>query len=71
VRFPALFSKETPVPEDARADNPGVSFFTGLRMALLMLAPRAGKSLRQRLMRLIRREGLVGVARRLRGSHSG
>jgi|KBSSwiStaDraftv2_1062776.scaffolds.fasta_scaffold24233_3 hypothetical protein len=71
VRFPALFSKEAPVPEDARADNPGVSFFAGLRMALLMLAPRAGKSLRQRLMRLIRREGLGGVARRLRGSHSG
>jgi len=35
-------------------------------MFLLLLAPRAGRLLRARLFALVRREGLGGVARRLR-----
>jgi hypothetical protein len=38
-----------------------------LRLALLMLAPRAGKLLRERVLRVLRREGLGGIARRIRG----
>lgn len=71
LRFPALFAKDAPTPQDARAERPGISLGVGLRMLALMFAPRAGRSLRQRLMRLIRREGLGGVARRLRGQHGG
>ena len=69
LRFPALFAKDSPKPEDVRAEQPGISLGVGLRMFALLFAPRAGRSLRQRLMRLLRREGLGGVARRLRGSH--
>jgi hypothetical protein len=69
LRFPALFAKDSPRPEDVRAERPGISFGVGLRMLALMFAPRAGRSLRQRLVRLLRREGLGGVARRLRGNH--
>jgi hypothetical protein len=69
LRFPALFAKDSPKPEDVRAERPGISLGVGLRMLGLMFAPRAGRSLRQRFMRLLRREGLGGVARRLRGNH--
>lgn len=37
-----------------------------LRLAALALAPRAGRSLRQRVLRILRAEGLHGVLRRLR-----
>ena len=69
LRFPALFASDSPRPEDVRAERPGISLGVGLRMLALMFAPRAGRSLRQRLVRLLRREGLGGVARRLRGNH--
>lgn len=37
-----------------------------LRLAALALAPRAGRSLRQRVLRILRVEGLSGIVRRLR-----
>jgi hypothetical protein len=67
LRFPQLFGKPNPQPEDARVERPGIAPRVGLRMLLLLLAPRAGKDLRARLGRLLKREGLRGVARRLRG----
>jgi hypothetical protein len=66
VRFPQLFAGDAK-PEDVRAQPPGISLGVALRMLLLLFAPRAGKELRARLGRLLKREGLGGVARRLRG----
>jgi hypothetical protein len=37
-----------------------------LRLAALALAPRAGRSLRQRILRILRAEGVQGIVRRLR-----
>jgi hypothetical protein len=72
VRFPALFSKEAPVPEDARADNPGISFFAGLRMATAVARPaRRKRACASASCASSGARGLGGVARRLRGSHSG
>ena len=66
VRFPHFFSKDggsaafAPPPGYA-----GVSPRMALRLGLLMFTPRTGKPLRQRLVRLIRREGMAGIRRRL------
>jgi hypothetical protein len=38
-----------------------------IKLGLLMFAPKAGRSLRERLVRLLKREGLGGIARRLWG----
>ncbi len=71
VRFPGLFAKDAPLPQDVRAQDPGISLLVGLRLVVLLFAPRGGQSLRARLRRLWKREGLGGVARRLRGSPGG
>ena len=66
IRFPEFFGKDPrPAPF---ASAPGVPRGMALRLGLLMLAPRAGRALRQRLVRLLRREGIGGVTRRLRGN---
>jgi len=67
VRFPDFFAKDGGPARYAPAPGhgpirPGVA----LKLALLMFAPRHGRLLRQRLVRLLRREGLAGIARRLR-----
>ena len=71
VRFPQFFSKSG----GAAAFSPGpgrsgVSAAMIARLVLLMISPKGGRSLRSRLVRLLRREGLGGVARRLWG-HQG
>jgi hypothetical protein len=71
IRFPGLFAKDASLPQDVRAPGPGVSLVVGLRLLVLLFAPRAGKSLRARLLRLLKREGLAGVAHRLRSSPGG
>jgi hypothetical protein len=38
-----------------------------VKLGLLMFAPKAGKSLRARLVGLLKREGVGGIARRLWG----
>ena len=70
VRFPQLFKNDAPRLEDLRVERPGISLGVAARMFLLLFAPRAGAALRARLARLLKREGLGGVARRLRG-HAG
>lgn len=68
VRFPQFFTKDggsaryAPWPR-----HEPVSFPMAMKLALLLFAPKAGKSLRVRLVRLIRREGMGGIARRLWG----
>jgi hypothetical protein len=44
-----------------------VSFPATLRLVLLLLSPRSGKALRARCARVLRSEGLGGMARRLQG----
>ena len=66
LRFPNLFSKPNPHPQDARAESAGIAPRVGIRMLALMLAPRRGRELRARLARLFKREGFGGIARRLR-----
>lgn len=72
IRFPQFFgahSEEAP-PLPAR---PRARFTLGMALKLLALAflPRAGRPLRQRLVRLLKTEGFGGITRRLRGHQAG
>jgi hypothetical protein len=68
LRHPQLFS-EHPDFDAVRSSTLQyrVSLGTMLRLSRLMMSPRAGKPLRDRLYRMLRREGLRGLARRLPG----
>jgi len=69
VRFPQFFAKDGRSARFAPAPgHSAVGPATALKLAALMFAPRAGRSLRERLVRLLRREGLAGIARRIRRS---
>jgi hypothetical protein len=69
VRYPHFFAKDggsammSPPPRHS-----GLSPLMAVKLFLLMFTPRTGKSLRQRLVRVLRREGLGGIARRLRSA---
>ncbi|HSN20920.1 MAG TPA: glycosyl transferase [Usitatibacter sp.] len=68
LRFPQFFGKDggsakfAPYP----GGRTSVSPLAAVKLGLLMFAPRGGRSLRERLFRLLRREGLAGIARRIR-----
>lgn len=68
VRFPQFFSKGggsagfAPPPSHS-----GIPPAMALKLFALMFAPRSGKPLRTRLVNLLRREGVGGIARRLKG----
>jgi hypothetical protein len=68
LRFPALFDSAEPRPQDVRERRPGIARGAFFRMLALLFAPRAGRELRARVARLVRREGIGGVARRLRST---
>jgi hypothetical protein len=72
IRFPQFFGKTAgeapPLPSRPRAR---VTFTMGLKLFVLLFAPRAGRPLRERLVRTLKTEGVGGITRRLRGSHSG
>jgi hypothetical protein len=72
IRFPQFFGRSPaeapPVPSRPRAR---VTFVMAVKLLALMFAPRAGRPLRQRLVRTLKAEGLGGITRRLRGSHPG
>lgn len=59
------------VSRSAGGERGPMSLPVALRLFGLLLAPRSGKELRARLVRLLRREGLTGVVRRLRGNAGG
>lgn len=67
LRFPQFFTKDG---DSAKlAPWPGqqsVAPLAAVKLGLLMFAPRRGRSLRERLVRLLRREGLAGIVRRIR-----
>jgi hypothetical protein len=71
IRFPEFFSKDggaagfAPPPHHSTIPPK-----MALRLFLLMFAPREGRALRERLARMLRREGVGGIARRLRRSSS-
>jgi hypothetical protein len=44
-----------------------VSFAATIRLVLLLLSPRDGRTLRARVARVLRTEGLGGIGRRLNG----
>lgn len=66
VRYPEFFAADEKTPNLALPGGMTVPPGTAWRLFLLLFAPRAGRLLRSRLAALVRREGLGGVARRLR-----
>jgi hypothetical protein len=71
IRFPEFFGSgadEAP-PAPARPQA-AMTLAMAARLSLLACAPRAGRALRERVMRMLRREGVSGIARRLRGIHA-
>ncbi|HXS52294.1 MAG TPA: glycosyl transferase [Usitatibacter sp.] len=67
LRFPQFFAKDGGSAK--LAPWPGqqsVAPLAAVKLGLLMFAPRRGRSLRERLVRLLRREGLAGIVRRIR-----
>jgi len=66
VRFPQFFGKDGgPARLAPPPGHPPLSRRTAVKLALLMFAPRSGRSLRIRLVQLLKREGFSGIARRL------
>lgn len=65
VRFPQYFGKDGASGKYA-PPKAGVPPAMAMRLFLLMFAPRAGRPLRERFGRMVRREGVAGIARRLR-----
>jgi hypothetical protein len=67
LRFPQFFGKDGGSAKYAPwPGQTSVGPLTAVKLGLLMFAPRTGRSLRTRLVRLLRREGLAGIARRIR-----
>jgi len=66
VRFPQFFGKDGGSARYAPAPgHPPIRPAMAFKLAALMFAPRAGRSLRMRFVRLLRREGLGGITRRI------
>jgi hypothetical protein len=71
IRYPELFGafhgKVAPAPTRPQSR---LTFGMALKLLLLCAAPRAGRPLRQRILRMLRTEGLGGIRRRLRSMHA-
>jgi hypothetical protein len=66
VRFPEFFGKDGgPARYAPPPGHPPLKLRTALKLGVLMFAPKSGRSLRIRLVQLVKREGLGGIARRL------
>jgi len=66
VRYPQFFAKDGSSPRFAPPPGHGpLGTAVAIKLAFLLFAPRAGRSLRARLAALVRREGLGGIRRRL------
>ncbi len=65
LRFPQLFAPNADLASAPAPLHSRVSVAAMVRLSLLMMAPRGGKPLRDRLYRMYRREGWRGFARRL------
>ena len=72
LRYPEFFRKgDSLAPYPTTFGTAPVKLAMALRLGLLMFQPRAGKLLRERVMRVFRREGFGGIARRIRGQMQG
>jgi hypothetical protein len=67
IRFPEFFTGNSPAAWSPPPERSRVPVGMALRLFLLMFAPHAGRSLRGRMVNLIKREGWRGVARRISG----
>jgi hypothetical protein len=63
LRYPELFEGRLAEPPPPKASVP---LGAALRLVPLLLSPHAGRAMRARLRRMLRSEGIAGVARRLR-----
>jgi hypothetical protein len=66
IRYPEYFAQDDKAVFAAPPSHSGVSPGMAMHLLLLLFAPKAGKALRARLLRILRREGVGGIARRLR-----
>jgi len=66
IRYPEFFASDASATPLSLPGGMTVPPGAAWRMFLLLFAPRAGRLLRSRLIALVRREGLGGIARRLR-----
>lgn len=67
IRFPHFFSKDGgPAKYSPGPAHSSIPPRMALRLFLMMLSPANGKALRERVARMLRREGVRGVFRRLR-----
>ena len=67
LRFPDYFGKpDGPAPMSPFPSGGSIPLPIALRLLALLFAPRGGRSLRARFRRMLRTEGLGGIARRLR-----
>jgi hypothetical protein len=71
VRYPEYFAQGKDAIYSPPPPTSGVSPGMAMHLVGLMLAPKAGKALRARLMQMLRREGFAGIARRLRRAPEG
>lgn len=67
IRFPHFFAKDGGSARFAPPPNYStVHPRVAMKMALMMFSPKDGRALRGRLARMLKREGLAGVTRRLK-----
>jgi hypothetical protein len=67
IRFPHFFAKDGgPAAFSPPPAHESIPPAMALRLFLMMLSPKNGRALRGRMARMLKREGLGGIARRLR-----
>src|SRR5207248_10298893 len=67
LRFPEYFGKaDGPAPMSPFPSGGSIPLPIAFKLLALLFAPRGGRSLRTRLRRMLRTEGIGGIARRLR-----
>jgi hypothetical protein len=71
VRYPEYFAQGKDAAYSPPPAHSGVSPSMAMHLVRLMLAPKAGRALRMRLVQMVRREGFAGIARRLRRAPEG
>jgi hypothetical protein len=67
IRFPQFFSKDGgPAAYSPAPSHSSIPPAMAMRLFLMMLSPTNGRALRARMARMLKREGIGGIARRLR-----
>lgn len=67
IRFPQFFDKDGgPAAFSPGPAHSAIPAGMAMRLFLMMLSPTNGRALRERMARMLKREGIGGIARRLR-----